>query len=205
MSSFHSILPDSITQSQLYDLLNAAVQPRPIGLITTLGEDSRVNLAPFSYLTVGGVNPPSVIYSATLDVDGLEKSSLKNVRRHGEFVINLTTRELEKAVCLAALSHGATEDKLKLCDLTPIESSVVQVPRIAESPFQLECKVFEILQHGNNYGSAVYVVGEIVAIHVSSGLWSGEDVLWHEYFPIAKLGGSEYLDLRTSNKFKIEK
>jgi flavin reductase (DIM6/NTAB) family NADH-FMN oxidoreductase RutF len=205
VSAFQSILPNSITQSELYDLLNAAVQPRPIGLITTLGEDRQVNIAPFSYLTLGGVNPPSVIYSATLDAGGLEKSSLKNVRRHGEFVVNLTTRELEKAVCLAAMSHGAAVDKLKACELTPVESLVVQVPRIAESPFQLECTVFEILKHGSNFGSAVYVVGEIVAIHISSQLWSGEGVLWQEYFPIAKLGGSDYLDLRTANKFSINK
>jgi flavin reductase (DIM6/NTAB) family NADH-FMN oxidoreductase RutF len=53
-------------------------------------------------------------------------------------------------------------DELKLAGLTPVPSSVVRPPRIAESPASLECTEWGTLQIGGNR----VVIGLVRRVHV---------------------------------------
>jgi len=68
----------------------------------------------------------------------------------GEFVINLTTRELTPATDYCGVKSGRDIDKFAEMNLTPLESKTVSCPGIAESPVNIECKVTQVLELGSH-------------------------------------------------------
>ncbi|NKF15315.1 flavin reductase family protein, partial [Rhizobium sp. BUS002] len=50
-------------------LFNAIVAPRPIGWISTVSADGRVNLAPFSHFNLVSTAPPVVMFSCNAPDD----------------------------------------------------------------------------------------------------------------------------------------
>lgn len=151
-----------------HDPFNAIVGPRPIGWVSTRGTDGSVNLAPYSFFNAFNYTPPILGFSSTG-----AKDSLRNARETGEFVWNLTTRELAErmnASC-ATVPYGTNE--FELAGLTPLPSRLVSVPRVAESPVHFECKVVEIIQlksHTGVLAQAWLTLGEVVAIHIDKAL-----------------------------------
>ena len=151
-----------------HDPFNAIVAPRPIGWISTRGADGSVNLAPYSFFNAFNYTPPIIGFSSTSP-----KDSLRNARETGEFVWNLTTRDLAGQMnqSCAAVPYGA--DEFALAGLTAAPSRLVDVPRVAESPVNFECKVTEIIQLKSHKGEASQgwlTLGEVVAIHIARHL-----------------------------------
>ena len=72
------------------------------------------------------------------------------VKESGEFVINITTRELARATDFCGIYTGAKVDKFKKMGLTKVKSECVSAPTIAESPIALECRVFEVISMGTH-------------------------------------------------------
>jgi flavin reductase (DIM6/NTAB) family NADH-FMN oxidoreductase RutF len=151
-----------------HDPFNAIIGPRPIGWISTRGRDGSVNLAPYSFFNGFSYTPPILGFSSTT-----AKDSVRNARETGEFVWNMTTRQLAEqmnATC-AGVAYGV--DEFALAGLTEIASRLVNVPRVAESPVQFECKVTEILPLKNAAGivtPAILVLGEVIAVHIDRHL-----------------------------------
>lgn len=79
-----------------------------------------------------------------------ERYSYDLIKESGEFVINLTTKDLVKATDFCGVKSGRDHDKFKTMGLTPIEGSYTQVPLIAESPVSIECKVTQIIELGSH-------------------------------------------------------
>ena len=71
-----------------YKLMASLIVPRPIALVTTLGEDGTVNAAPFSMFNMLGEDPPIVMTSINKLDHGL-KDTARNVLRDREFVVHL--------------------------------------------------------------------------------------------------------------------
>ena len=94
------------------------------------------------------------------------RHSYEMIKKTGEFVINLTTKDLAYATDWCGVKTGAKVDKFKEMKLTPLNCSEVSCPMIAESPINLECKVREI----HEYPTHDMFVAEIVKIHVDTGL-----------------------------------
>ena len=57
----------------VYRALVGVVTPRPIAWVTTVDNEGRVNLAPFSFFNTFGANPPVVVFSPTLRRDGSQE------------------------------------------------------------------------------------------------------------------------------------
>ena len=72
------------------------------------------------------------------------------IKERGEFVINVTTKDLAKATDFCGIYTGAKVDKFKKLGLTKAESKCVSAPTIAESPLALECRVFEVISMGTH-------------------------------------------------------
>ena len=66
---------------------------------------------------------------------------MRNALASGEFVVNLATYALRKAVNLTSTPAPRGVDELGLAGLTAVPSRLVAPPRVAESPVQLECRV----------------------------------------------------------------
>src|SRR5215207_4758084 len=86
-----------------YNPLKACVVPRPIGWISTLSGDGRVNLAPYSFFNMFSYDPPFIAFSggANLEDDGI-KDTAANAQETGEFVYNLATWAQREAVTATA-------------------------------------------------------------------------------------------------------
>ena len=64
-------------------------------------------------------------------------------------------------------------DEFKLAGLTPEQSRIVSVPRIAESPVAFECRVSQLVQLNDAAGREIetwVVFGEVVGVHIASAL-----------------------------------
>src|ERR1700754_3908744 len=78
-----------LTAYQRYKLMASLIVPRPIALITTLGETGVVNAAPFSMFNMLGEEPPIVLVSINRLHDGRLKDTAANILANGEFVVHL--------------------------------------------------------------------------------------------------------------------
>lgn len=90
-------------------------------------------------------NPPMVYISVRP-----ERHSYQMIKNTGEFVINLTTKDLTFATDYCGVKSGKTVDKWKEMKLTRQPSKVVKAPSILESPVNIECKVTQVLPLGSH-------------------------------------------------------
>ena len=151
-----------------HDPLNAIIGPRPIGWIASRDGNGRHNLAPYSFFNCFNYHPPIIGFASS----GW-KDSVQNIIETGEFVWNLTTLELATAMneTSASLPHG--EDEFFAAGLSKADSRIVNVPRVAQSPVNFECRLSQSLQLTTADGSPVdtwLVLGEVVGIHIDETL-----------------------------------
>ncbi len=151
-----------------HDPFNAIVGPRPIGWISTRSASGVNNLAPYSFFNAFNYVPP-IIGFASIGY----KDTLRNIEETGEFVWNLTTRALAEAMNQSCAAVGPDVSEFALAGLTPLASTLVAPPRVAESPVTFECKRTQILQLQGADGAQIetwLVLGEVVAVHIDQAL-----------------------------------
>jgi len=148
-----------------HDPFNAIVGPRPIGWISTRATDGTLNLAPYSFFNAFNYTPPIVGFSSI----GY-KDTVRNIESTGEFAWNLTTRALVEPMNATCAMVPAEVDEFALAGLTPIASTLIAAPRVAESPVTFECRAIEVKQLKSAAGEPVdswLTLGEVVAIHIA--------------------------------------
>lgn len=174
----------------VYHLLVGLVTPRPIAWVTTRSQSGVINLAPFSFFNAFGANPPVVVFSPTLRRDGTKKDTLKNIESSGEFVINAAVASLAEKVNLTSKELPSDESELTLAELHVAPSKSIATPRVAESPFALECKVIQILPIGNGPISANLVIGQVLHLHIDDKVLDPQGkVDPRKLQTVARLGG----------------
>lgn len=89
-----------------------------------------------------------------------ERHSYNMIKESGEFVINLTTRDLAYATDWCGVRSGAKFDKFKEMKLTKQKANLVKCPLIEEAPVSIECKVREIRELGTHH----MFVADVLAI-----------------------------------------
>ncbi len=162
--------PSDLSKPDAYQILLNCVSPRPIAFVSSLSAEGRPNLAPFSFFMAGGANPPSVAFSPSYNRNGEPKDTLVNIRATGEFVINVVTYDIREKMNHASIEfpHGVSE--WEEAGFTPAPTVKVGPARVAESVLAMECRLFQIVEHGGAALSANYVIGEVVYFHVSERL-----------------------------------
>ena len=70
-----------------------------------------------------------------------ERYSYAMIKETGEFVINLATKELTRALDYCGVRSGRDVDKYQEMHLTVLPSKIVGAPGILESPVNIECRV----------------------------------------------------------------
>ena len=87
--------------------------------------------------------------------------SYKLIKESGEFVINLTTKDLVFATDWCGVKTGEKVDKFKEMHLNKEKAKFVKCPMIKEAPVSVECKVKEIKELGSHH----MFVAEVLAIN----------------------------------------
>ncbi|KZT14253.1 Asp/Glu/hydantoin racemase [Acidovorax sp. GW101-3H11] len=165
--TFHSYEP-RLGHGLPHDPFNAIVGPRPIGWISTQSATGATNLAPYSFFNAFNYVPPIVGFASIGT-----KDTVRNVQATGEFVWNLATRDLAELMNQSCAAVPPEVSEFDLTGLTPLPSTRVRPPRVAESPVTFECRSTQILQLQGVDGAAVetwLVLGEVVAVHIDTGL-----------------------------------
>ena len=139
---------------------SALLGPVPPVLVSC-GEGETANLITVAWAGTICTQPPRVSISVrpTRHSYGLIKES-------GEFVINLPTTALAKAVDWCGVKSGRDVDKFAAMGLHAAPASKVGCPLLAESPVSLECKVFQRLE----LGSHDLFLADVVAVDVDEAL-----------------------------------
>lgn len=203
MHRFLFVEPRQLGMGALYDLIAAAVMPRPIACVSTLSPEGIPNLAPYSFFMAGGVNPPSLVFCPSATRSGEDKDSLRNAESTGEFVVSALTRAMVEGMNRASLELGPGESEWPASGLTMAPCALVRPARVAESPVSFECRVFEIVRHGRGPHATNYVIGEVVALHLAESVWDGERLHLGELRLVGRLGGQEYLDTAIPEIFAL--
>jgi flavin reductase (DIM6/NTAB) family NADH-FMN oxidoreductase RutF len=149
---------------RIYNLLIGLVAPRPIAWVTSMDEEGKLNAAPFSAYNYLCTDPPIVGMGVTNRPEArfTPKDTARNIRRTGEFVINVVTDDLLEKMNICATDFPAGVNELEMAGLTTAPSSVVKVPRIAEAHAALECREFTTMEIGRSR----IILGRVVAMYV---------------------------------------
>ncbi|HTF55905.1 MAG TPA: flavin reductase family protein [Planctomycetota bacterium] len=150
-----------------YRALISMIIPRPIAFVSTLGPAGNVNVAPFSYFNGVSSAPPIVSISVGPKRGGT-KDTAANIRREGEFVVNVVTPELMAGVIVGATDPPPEVSELELAKLTPAPSSKVRTPGVKESPIRMECALHQVV---DVEGGTSLILGRVVHVHVDDAVW----------------------------------
>lgn len=130
--------------------------PLPVVMISVADKEGKSNIITVAWAGTVCTNPPMVSISVRP-----ERYSYDILKETGEFVINLTTKDLAYATDYCGVKSGRDVDKFKEMNLTPIPGEKVKAPLIKESPVNLECRVTQVLP----LGSHDMFLAEVVAVY----------------------------------------
>ncbi len=185
-----------------HDPFNAIVGPRPIGWIASRNAQGALNLAPYSFFNAFNYVPPIVGFSSV----GY-KDTVRNIEATGEFVWNLTTRALVEQMNTTCAMVPPEVDEFRLAGLTPVPSTVVDVPRVGESPVAFECRAIEVRQLRTAAGAPVdswLTLGEVVAVHIArSSLKDGVYDTGAAGHVLRGGGPADYFEIGPDQLFKL--
>lgn len=130
--------------------------PLPVVMVSVAGADGQQNIVTVAWAGTICSDPAMVSISVRP-----ERYSHKLLTETGEFVINLTTKDLTFATDYCGVKSGRDVDKFKEMHLTPLPASQVKAPLIAESPVNIECRVTEV----KHLGSHDMFMAKVLAVH----------------------------------------
>lgn len=130
--------------------------PLPAVLVSVADRAGNSNLFTVAWAGTICTNPPMVSISVRP-----ERYSYGMIEETGEFVINLTNEALTYATDYCGVRSGRDVDKWKETGLTPVSGEKTQVPMVAESPVNIECRVVEKKELGSHH----MFLAEVLAVH----------------------------------------
>ena len=155
---------EKIPGSDTYKLLVGLVAPRPIALITSMDEQGRLNAAPFSAYNYLCTDPPIVGVGVTNRPNDrfVPKDTARNIRRTGEFVVNVVTEDIAEKMNICATDFPAETSEVEIAGFTTTPSQKIKPPRLAEAHAALECREYTTMEIGRSR----IILGRVVAIYV---------------------------------------
>ena len=155
---------DAIPGSSTYKLLIGLVAPRPIALITSMDERGRLNAAPFSAYNYLCLDPPIIGIGVTNRPTDqfVPKDTARNIRRTGEFVVNVVTEDIAQQMNICATDFPAEISEVEIAGFTTAPSQKIKPPRLAEAHAALECIEYTSMEIGRSR----IILGRVVSIYV---------------------------------------
>lgn len=130
--------------------------PLPVVMVSVADRQGRPNIITVAWAGTVCTNPPMVSISVRP-----ERYSYQTLKETGEFVINLTTKELAYCTDYCGVKSGREVDKFREMHLTAEAADQVKAPLIGESPVNIECRVKEV----QPLGSHDLFLAEVLAVH----------------------------------------
>ena len=135
--------------------------PLPAIMVSLTDKAGNSNIITLAWAGTICTNPPMLSVSIRP-----ERYSYDIIKETGEFVVNLTTKELTYATDYCGVKSGRDVDKFKEMKLTKLDSEKIKAVAIAESPVNIECKVREVME----LGSHSLFIADVVNVRVDGRL-----------------------------------
>jgi flavin reductase (DIM6/NTAB) family NADH-FMN oxidoreductase RutF len=127
-------------------------------IIIGVNVDGKPDFTTVAWTGVAASVPPSITIALQH-----HRHSLKGVRQHMAFSINIPSADLVKETDYCGLASGARIDKTADCRFSVFYGKLKNAPFIEQCPINHACEVVQIL----NLGSHELIVGKIVESHIS--------------------------------------
>ncbi len=162
--------------------------PQPTTIVTSLNSAGQVNLMTASWAGIVSKTPPTMAISLNKG-----RQTYANILASKEFVVNMVPASLAVEADYCGIRSGRNEDKLTTAGLNLEPAQELQVPLLAESPLNLECRLSQEIEIGDYR----LLLGEILQVHAVESAFAEEDQIDTRSFdPLVYLGGiREYWDL----------
>ena len=197
------INPADMDRIGRHELFMSAVLPRPIALVSTVGENGVRNVAPFSCFTCMSLKPATVCIMIGYKRDGSRKDTLINVDFLKDFVIAVVDENMAQPMNQTGGEYPPDVDEFEVTGLTPVKSDMVNSFRVGESAINMECKLSRIIKFGEPPSGSELILGEVVLVHVKDEVWRGDHIDNSKLKAIGRLG--EDLYCRTTDMFEMKR
>ena len=121
------------------------IYPLPAVMVSVTDGEGNDNIITVAWTGTVCTNPAMAYISVRPS-----RYSYDMIRKTGEFVINLVTKDLVRAADFCGVRSGRDVDKFQEMHLTEQPSQTIQSPGIGESPVNIECKVTEVQTLGSH-------------------------------------------------------
>jgi flavin reductase (DIM6/NTAB) family NADH-FMN oxidoreductase RutF len=194
--------PGEQSLAENYLFMLSAIVPRPIAFISTVGENGVFNLSPFSFFNGVCAEPPilSVSFSRR---DGKKKDTLQNIESSGQFVVSVVTEPLAKAMNESSAPFPADISEFEKVGLTPLPAEKVRAPLLKESPINMECVLYRLIEVGTPPRGSTLVLGEIVRYHIREEVMVKNKIDFKKLSAVGRMGGEFYT--KTTDVFKLNR
>jgi flavin reductase (DIM6/NTAB) family NADH-FMN oxidoreductase RutF len=174
-----------------HDPLKAVVAPRPIGWISALSREGRLNLSPYSFFNMLSSPPmPLVMFSS----EG-RKDAVTFVEETGEFTCSLSTFAMANQMSQTSAPLPRGESEFAFADLETAPSRLVKPPFVKGAPAALECRLVSVQELRRADGRSVnhfMVIGEVVGVHLDESCVVGGRFDITKARTIARCGYADY-------------
>ena len=164
---------------------SALLAPVPPALVTC-GTMEKPNVLTIAWTGIINTNPPKTYISVRP-----ERFSYDMIDSLGEFVINLPTKDMVRAVDFCGVKSGKDIDKFKKTNLNIQKCEFVSCPQIEQSPLSLECKVFDKIELGTHH----MFLADIVGVNVDESLLDKNGRLCIEKARLIAYAHGDYFEL----------
>lgn len=158
-------------------------------VLVSCGSMEHPNLITVAWTGILSTIPPKTYVSLRPS-----RYSYELITKSKEFVINLSTAEMIRAVDFCGVRSGRDLDKFALMELTAEPATQVSCPMVAQSPVSLECRVTDILP----LGSHEMFIADILAVNVDERYVDGKGKLHLDQCGLAAFAHGEYFQLGKS-------
>ncbi len=172
-------------------LLGSVISPRPVVLISTIGEDGVYNAAPYSAVTSVSRKPPIICVSIRLR-DGKKKHTLENMEFSGDFVVNILDDSLLKPTLKTSGDYPGDVSEIEEAGLTAIGGDQVRSPLIGEAQVSLECKLVKTVEFGEGPELQSIIFGEVVLAHVKDAIQVNGKIDPSKLAAVGRVGNGVY-------------
>ncbi len=192
---------DDVNHHDRYKILTAFVLPRPIAWVTTLGPTGIVNAAPFSFFNVFAEDPPLCMFADQQAAGRADQGHLDEHRAHGR-VRGQPDRRAAGAGD-ARVERRLSAERVGEPDYLGLKlapSVDVKVPRLADAPWSMECKTWQVI---NVKDDRQLVIGEGLRFHIRDELWDPKAMRVHmdKYHPVGRMFADRYC--RTDDRMEF--
>ena len=198
--------PKELSQPKLHGYLLGVIAPRPIAWASTIDQEGKVNLAPYSFFNVFSSNPATLILSPALPRNGQMKHTLTNVKETGELVVNIVSYPVVEQMSLSSTAYPKGVNEFIKAGLTEEASELVTPPRVKESIASFECKLREVIHLGTDPGAGNLILCDVVLGHIA------DHILDENQMPdpfradlVGRMGGDWYARAKGEAIFKLPK